>query len=164
MSRRFSLPWVLIALMSSAGFPAFAATSVTIVISGIVASTAEVSIKPIQKAVDLSADVPASVLPVATVQEVSNCRAGYILSLSSSNDGELRPSKAQSSAHATSVPYTLHYGESTVSLTEGPAIISRDPTKAKAPGASKVLSISVSGSSAIDAQYGDTLTLTISAN
>ena len=165
MNKTFGILAALLAL----ALPSFAATTGTLTLSGAVPGILEILVTPTAaaSALDLTADVAA--LSVASVNERSNRKAVYPVSLSSAN--ALAAGAAQAflksadGLNLDTLAYTLSYNGVAVNLVAGIAQVSDESAKTPAAGTDKQLTISYSAAASFlnaDA-YADTLTFTIVA-
>lgn len=114
---------------------------------------------------DLTTDVTSE--PVVTVNEYSNVREGYTVSLSSANATSSGGSDAffKGAAGGETLTYTVTYDGAGVTFSGGSAEITNATAKTPAGGTSKTLAIGYTGSSANlgNDTYTDDLTFTITA-
>jgi hypothetical protein len=146
-----------------------AATTGTLVLQGTVPGILEITItpEPGSNALDLSID--AANLKVATVNERSNKKAGYTVSVESANAkaaGTDTPYFENSDPEISSaLEYQISYGGNAVVLSSGSAIISDTAAKTTGAGTSNDVAVSYNGAAAFpyEGSYSDTLTFTIAA-
>jgi hypothetical protein len=146
-----------------------AATTGTLVLQGTVPGILEITItpEPGSSALDLSID--AANLKVATVNERSNKKAGYTVSVESANAkaaGIDTPYFDNTDPDvSSSLDYQISYGGNAVALSGGSAIISDTAVKTSGTGTSSDVAISYNGAAAFpyEGNYSDTLTFTIAA-
>jgi hypothetical protein len=144
----------------------FAVTTGSISLSGVVSSILEITISPDagNGSLPLTSDV--NDRQVASVNERSNNRLGYTVTLSSESALKTGGQAALMGAVSSdSLPYSIKYGGASVNFASGSAVVSSPNAKTGALGSDKALTVSYSGSSFfLDADsYSDTLTLTIAA-
>ena len=161
-------PWILAGILAFAT-PSFAATTGTLTLSGTVPGILEIVVTPTPAASALDLTVDASNLAVASVNERSNRKAGYTVSVSSANALAAASNqaflKSADVLNADTLSYSLSYDGSPVALVAGNAQVSDVWTRTPAAGTDRELTISYSGTASFlnaDA-YADTLTFTITA-
>lgn len=138
--------------------PTFAATTGTLVLTGIIAKKVEITVtgKPAASALDL--ETTQTDLSVATLTGKSNVNAGYKINVASANLGKL----VHSSAPSNYVTYTLKIDSTSINLaTGGFGSYSGMGTYTKDV---KISYTGIDGYTVQDGTYGDTLTFTIAAN
>ena len=149
------------------GGSAFAATTASITISGSVPAILEISVTPAPAASNLPLTSSVSDLPVATVVERSNKKAGYFVRLESANAVAAGSSVAAFGSPETpdTMPYIIKYGGNAVSFSNGVALVSDVSSKTNASGTSRLVSVSFDGANHFldESTYGDTLTFTVIA-
>ena len=107
---------------------------------------------------DLYAD--ADNVEIATVTEWSNIRAGYDVTLGSTNDGKL----VNIDAAGEVLPYTVSYGGVSHDISTGAVNVTNSADKAVGLGLAKALAISFTADMDLgDGTYEDALTFTITA-
>lgn len=140
-------------------FSTFAATSGTLILSGIIPSIRSITVTPNSVASSLDLSTTQTDLKVATVNEKSNSLLGYKVTITSANLGNLKRSGG-----SEVVPYTLKYGGSNAPIT---SVSGHSVTNLSFPvNVNKDLEVSYTGvvpEATIEGTYSDTLTLTISA-
>ena len=161
-------PWILAGMLAFAA-PSFASTTGTLTLSGTVPGILEIVVTPTAAASALDLTVNAANLAVASVNERSNRKAGYTVSLSSANAvaaaGNQAFLKSADALNLDTLAYSLSYNGAAVSLVAGSAQVSDVWAKTPAAGTDKQLNISFNGAASFlnaDA-YADTLTFTITA-
>jgi len=157
----------MIALAAIIAFPAAAATTGSIAISGTVPAIIELAVTSEAVAQNLPLTQTVSDLLVATVVERSNKKAGYTVVLESSNakaNGTPSPT-LRSAATNDELPYSVKYDGANAQFTGGVAIVSDASAKTVAEGVSKAVTVSFNGADYFldESSYGDTLTFTIIA-
>jgi hypothetical protein len=156
------------ALMALAA-PAFAATSGTLTLQGTVAGILEISVTPTPAASALDLTANTTELLVATVNERSNRKAGYTVTVQSANAAAASANaaflKSVDALNADTLGYTMSYAGAAVALVGGVAQVSDVSAKTAAGGTDKELRISYDGAASfLNADdYADTLTFTITA-
>lgn len=160
--------WILAGMIAIAA-PGFAATTGTLTLSGTVPGILEITVTPTASASALDLSIDVTDLPVATVNERSNRKAGYTVSVSSANALAAASDQAFLASadplNADTLEYTLSYDGVPVVLAAGTAQVSDVWAKTPASGTDKELTISYNGTASFlnaDA-YADTLTFTITA-
>lgn len=98
---------------------------------------------------------------VVTVNEKSNKKAGYTVTLQSANAGSTSSAKLVGASSGDAITYTIKYGGSAVSLVSGQAVVTNANDKTSSSGVDKVLSVSVPAGFPSADTYSDTLTLTL---
>jgi hypothetical protein len=156
----------LLALVSIMAIPVTAATTGSIALSGSIPAIMELEIASEPAASNLPLTKTVADLPVATVTERSNKKAGYTVVLESANakaSGSSPSFKSEESADA--LPYSIKYNGSDVNFVGGSAIVSSTSSRTNAAGVSKPVTVSFDGASYFldESTYGDTLTFTIIA-
>ena len=155
--------------MVLAGGTLFAATSGTIVLQGTVPVILEVIVTtdPAAGSLDLSQNVT-DVL-VGTVVERSNKKAGYTVTIDSTNavnaGSNVARFESADPANLDTLDFTISYGGVPVALSSGSATVSDQVVKTAAAGNSNEVRISYDGTTAFmyEDAYTDTLTFTITA-
>jgi hypothetical protein len=148
------LSLILLLLVS----PAFAATTGTLSLLGTVAPLTAITVTPDPNASNLPVDLVASNLKVATVNELSNDKAGYTVTLSTANGSVLKET-----AGSDTLAYSLTYNGAAVVFASNTAIISDVASRTSVAGSSKDLAISFAATFLNADTYSDTLTFTIIA-
>jgi hypothetical protein len=129
----------------------------------------EISVTPTPAASDLALTVNTVDLLVASVNERSNRKAGYTVSLASANALAAATSQAflrsADLANLDLLPYSLSYDGVAVVFSGGSAVVSDTWARTSAAGIEKELRMSYDGASFfLNADgYADTLTFTIAA-
>ena len=148
----------LIALTTSS---AFSATTGTLLLQGVVAKKVAIVVTPQAVASALDLETSQTDLKVATVNEQSNSKTGYKVTITSANLGKLKRTDG-----AEVFAYTIKYGGSAVGLSTA-AGTSFTTATAAAVNVNKDLNLSYSGIAAesmVEGTYADTLTLNIASN
>lgn len=157
----------MIALVAIIAFPAAAATTGNIAISGTVPAIIELAVTSEAVAQNLPLTQTVSDLRVATVVERSNKKAGYTVVLESSNaKAHGTPSPTLKSAETNDeLPYSVKYDGANAQFIGGAAIVSDVSSKTVAEGVAKAVTVSFNGADYFlaESSYGDTLTFTIIA-
>jgi hypothetical protein len=154
MKKFFTLSLAL-ALTTSA----VAATSGTLLLKGTVPRLLSITVTPETVATNLPLDTTQANTKVAVVNEKSNSKTGYNVSVSSANQGKL----VHESVTSSSINYTLRYAGQAVNLTAGQQFT----YVASAANANRDVDISYTGvphENLIEGEYSDTVTFTIAAN
>ncbi len=139
---------------------AFAATSGTLLLRGTVPRLLEITVSPEPIASTLPLDTTQANTLVAVVNEKSNSKTGYSVSVSSANQGKLVHEIESSSV----VNYNLRYNGNAVDLVNGQSF---SYSGAGANNNNRNVDISYTGIDhdlLIEGDYSDTVTFTISAN
>lgn len=155
--KRMILATALLTLTTST----FAATTGTLLLQGVVAQKISVTVTPAAAASTLDLASNQTDLAVATVNEISNSKTGYKMTITSANLGKLKRTDGPDV-----FSYSLKYNGSAVSLgsASGTTITN---SSASAVNANKSVTISYTGAAAetmVEGTYADTVTFTIAAN
>lgn len=145
-------------LLSSASF---AATTGTLLLQGVVAQKISVSVTAASAASTLDLSASQTDLAVASVNEISNSKTGYKMTISSANLGKLKRTDG-----SDVFAYSLKYNGSAVALSSAAGTTITN-SSAAAVNANKAVTISYTGSAAetmVEGTYADTVTFTIAAN
>jgi spore coat protein U-like protein len=160
---------ILISVLALIATAAFAQTTDTasITLQGIVEKRVAITATGTGDYNNLDLTVDVTNAPVVTVNEYSNVREGYTVSLASANagaSGNADPS-LNGQAGGETLTYTVTYDGAAVSFTSGSAQLTDATAKTAAGGDDKTLAISYAGASANLANdtYTDDLTFTITA-
>ncbi len=154
----------LTALLLAAAIPGFAATNGSLVLSGVVAPVTAIVVQADPNASNLPIGTTVSGLAIANVNELSNNKAGYTVSLSSANGGILKESDTSGVGLQDSLSYSLTYDGTPVVFVSGSAVISNADKRTSAVGTTKTLAISFASEFLNADTYTDVLTFTIAAN
>lgn len=165
-SKRFLVVLASVAFVAFCG-SAFAATSGSLVLSGSVPAILSISVSGNAAASNLPVTTNVSDLPVATVVELSNKKAGYTVSLQSASalaSGGSSPS-LESVESLDILPYVLKYDGTVVSFSSGSAVVANVSSRTGMSGTSRSVTVSFNGASHFldESTYSDTLTFTIAA-
>ncbi len=139
----------------------FAATTGTLLLQGVVAQKVSLAVTPQAAASALDLSTSQTDLVVASVNEQSNSKTGYKVTISSANLSKLKRTDG-----ADVVAYTMKYNGSAVALTSAAGTTLSTSTAASV-NANKSVSISYTGATAesmVEGTYADTVTFTIAAN
>jgi hypothetical protein len=136
----------------------FAATSASLSLSGVVAPVTAITVTADPNASSLPVGSSVSGLKIASVNELSNDKAGYTVTLSTANGGMLKEA-----AGSDSLPYSLTYNGVAVSFSSGLATISDVSARTSGSGSTKELDMSFASAFLNADSYSDTLTFTIVA-
>jgi hypothetical protein len=160
---------VLMGLIFAAG-STFAATTGTLTVQGTVPAVLDITVTAAAAASTLDLTVDGSDIIVASVVERSNKKAGYSVTLESANGiaSSLSSGRFKSTdvTNTDYLDYSLKYGLTSITFTNGIATITDSATKTTGIGAQKNLSITYYGASGVllyKDTYRDNLTLTIIA-
>lgn len=155
--KHFLLATTLLTLSSVS----FAATTGTLLLQGVVAQKIRVTVTAAAAASTLDLSSNQTDLNVATVNEVSNSKTGYKMTITSANLGKLKRTDG-----SDVFSYSMKYNGSAVSLgTAAGTTITN--SSAAAVNANKSVTISYTGAAAetmVEGTYADTVTFTIAAN
>jgi hypothetical protein len=139
----------------------FAATSGILVLQGVVAQKLSIAVTPATAASSLDLSTSQTNLTVASINEKSNSKTGYKVTITSANAGNLKRTDG-----ADVFAYTMKYGGTAVGLT-GSGTTFGQSTSTGSVNVNKDLAISYTGIAAesmVEGTYADTLTLNIAAN
>lgn len=157
MKKSLSIPLLFSMFLTNA----MAATTGSVLLQGIVPQKISIGVASQPVAASLDLEVSQTDLKVATVNEQSNSRSGYKVTIISAGLGKLKRTDG-----AEVFPYTLKYGGAIVGLSSASGSVFSN-TVANAQSVNKDLTISYNGMSAesmVEGIYADTITLNISAN
>lgn len=149
------------ALLALTTTSTFAATSGTLLLQGIVAQKVSVTVTAQSVASALNLSATQSDLKVGSVNEQSNSKTGYKLTISSANLGKLKRTDG-----SEVFAYSLKYGGSSVALSTAAGTTITNNIGAVV-NVNKDLNVSYTGVAAetmVEGTYQDTLTLNIAAN
>lgn len=152
-----------LAVLSALTATAWAQTSdATLTLSGTVSAKTEITVVAAARASNLDLVNGETGTEIATVTEISNIRTGYTVTLESGNEGLLI---GEDDDNSEAVPYTLEYDgvAGSISLSDGPVVITDSSEKTPLSGVDKTLSISITGGNWNADTYRDVLTFEISA-
>lgn len=139
----------------------YAATSGTLILQGVVPNKISILVTPVAVASALNLETTQTDLKVATVNERSNSKTGYKVTISSSNLGKLKRTDGPEV-----VSYTMKYGGSAVGLSTSAGTVFTS-TATTSVNVNKDVAISYTGTAAesmIEGTYSDTITLNIASN
>ena len=153
------------AIIPAAGIPAAGASAVgTIALAGSIPAQCSISVTPHASAQSLDLTQSATDLAVATVTEACNDARGYRVDLATEN-GRKTGLLVQGAVNGDEIPYSVSYGGSPVSFSGGSARVTDSSERTPAGGAQKTVAVSYNGDPGLaSGSYGDTLTLTLTAN
>lgn len=149
-----------LALITTISTQAFAATTGTLLLKGVVPRLVNITVTAETIAANLPLDTTQSNTKVATINEQSNSNTGYKVTISSANAGKLVHQSVTSSV----VAYTARYNSNAVNLATPQTITY---SSAASVNANRNFDISYTGvphENLIEGNYQDTLTFTIAAN
>ena len=149
------------ALVTLTTTSAFAATTGSLLLQGIVAQKVNIVVTPVAVASALDLSTTQSDLKVATVNEQSNSKTGYKVTITSANLGKLKRTDG-----AEVFSYSLKYAGASVGLSTAAGSTFTTSTSA-AVNVNKDLNISYTGVAAesmVEGTYADTVTFNIAAN
>ena len=147
--------------MSIVTTSAYSATTSSILLKSTVPKKVAITVTPVSIASALDLSTSQSDLKVATVNESSNSKTGYKVTITSSNLGKLKRTDG-----SEVFSYSLKYGGSAVGLSTASGSVFTS-TAASVISTNKDLNVSYSGSapeSMIEGSYQDTLTINIASN
>lgn len=149
------------ALFAITSTSVFAATSGSLLLQGIVAKKVSIVVTSQAVASALDLETSQSDLKVASVNEKSNSKTGYKVTITSANLGKLKRTDG-----AEVFSYTLKYGGAAVGLSTSAGTVFTN-SSASSVNVNKDLAISysgVAGETMVEGTYADTLTLNIASN
>lgn len=149
------------ALLTLTTTSAFSATTGSLLLQGIVAKKVAIVVTPVAVASALDLETSQVDLKVATVNEQSNSKTGYKVTISSAKLGKL-----QRTDGSEVFSYTLKYNGAAVGLSTSAGTTFTTSTAASV-NVNKDLAISYTGVAAesmVEGTYNDTLTLNIASN
>jgi hypothetical protein len=155
--KKLFLATTILALSSTS----FATTTGTLLLQGIVAQKISLAITPLAIASTLDLATSQTDLVVASVNEQSNSKTGYKMTIASANQGKLKRTDG-----ADVLAYTMKYNGTAVSLAAviGTTIIN---SSSASVNVNKSVAISYTGVAAelmVEGTYADVVTFTIAAN
>lgn len=139
----------------------FAATTGSITVTGAIPAATALVVTTVSGYNSLDLTTTATDQQVATVRELNNTTAGYTVSLTSANSGQL------TNGTLGAVTYSAKYDGSSVTLSSSPVSITSQGTQTTIVNTVKAFSVSFTGASAdtlMVGNYSDVLTFTIAAN
>lgn len=139
----------------------FAATTGTLLLQGVVAQKISIAVTPKSAASALDLSSSQTDLEVASVNEKSNSKTGYKVTISSQNLGKLKRTDG-----ADVFAYSLKYNGAAVSLNSSSGTTFSN-SSASSVNVDKSVTISYNGAAAesmVEGTYADTVTFTIAAN
>lgn len=149
---------VLVGLLST---QSFAATSGTLLLQGVVAKKVSIVVTPESVASALNLETSQTDLKVAAVNERSNSKTGYKVTITSANLGKLKRTDGPEVFN-----YTMKYGGSAVGLSTSAGSVFNNASTSVV-NVNKDLAISYTGAlneTMIEGTYSDTITLNIASN
>lgn len=153
--------FLAITVLLSLSATSMAATTGTLLLQGVVAKKISIDVSAEAAASALDLATSQSDLKVATVNEKSNSKTGYKVTITSANLGKLKRTDG-----AEVFSYSLKYGGSSVGLSTSAGTLFTNSSVA-AVNVDKDLAITYSGIAAesmVEGTYADTLTLNIASN
>ena len=139
---------------------AMAATTGSLLLKGTVPRLLEITVNAEAIAATLPLDTTQSGTLVAVINEKSNSKTGYNVSISSANQGEL----VHESDSSSSVAYSLTYNGNSVDLANGETFTYSFPTGANNNRNVTISYTGVPHEDLIEGEYKDDVTFTIAAN
>lgn len=139
---------------------AFAATTGTLLLKGTVPRLLELTVNAEAVAATLPLDTTQSGTLVAVINEKSNSKTGYNVSVSSANQGQL----VHESDASSTIAYSLDYNGNGVDLVNGETFTYSFPTGANNNRDVEISYTGVPHENLIEGDYTDTVTFTIAAN
>ncbi|MGZ3787304.1 MAG: fimbrial protein [Bacteriovorax sp.] len=139
----------------------FAATTGTLLLQGVVAQKISVTVAPQAVASTLDLSTSQTDLAVASVNEKSNSKTGYKVTITSANLGQLKRTDG-----ADIFSYTMKYDGSAISLSSAAGTTIAN-SAASSVNSNKSVTISYTGMAAesmVEGAYADTVTFSIAAN
>ena len=157
---------VISGLLLSAG-SSLAASSGTITPGGTISESADITVATEPGVSSLSLAASGVDVLIATVNEKSNKKTGYAVTLASANGVADSVGTARfkgTGGTPETIDYTVKYNNATLTFAAGVATATASGTKTGGQGVDKTLQISWTGTFLAADTYSDTLTLTISNN
>ncbi len=161
---------VVILLLKALPYLAYGASSASITVGGVVKPVEQIQVTPQPGHDDLNLTDGGNFI-VALVNEKSNSRNGYTVTITSRNapSGTSSHSFLIGSANGSKpIAYTLKYGqqglEKEVSLKNGTALLNTSSVRTSVDGISKVLKIGIPKGAPSPDIYQDLLVLTLASN
>jgi hypothetical protein len=156
------------AVLLSATVSGFAATTGTVTLSGTVPPVLAITVTSQTGYNTLSLASDATDALVAVVNELTNRKVGYTVSLASTNASGQSGNpffKSADPANADVLSYSITYGGAPVTLANGSAVVTNASGRTGSAGVNRDVRISFTGSSQFlnEDTYADTLTFTIAA-
>lgn len=149
-----------VALLTTMTSSAFAATSGTLLLKGIVPRLVNITVTAETVAANLPLETTQSNTKVATVNEQSNSNTGYKVTVSSANAGKL----VHSTVSSSSVAYTARYNNSAMNLASAQTVTYSSSASVNANRNFDISYTGVPHENLIEGNYQDTITFTIAAN
>lgn len=152
---------VLVSALLALSTTTFAATSGSLLLQGTVAKKMSLTVSPEAVASTLDLAVSQTDLAVASVNEKSNSKTGYKVTITSANLSQLKRTDG-----ADVFSYTMKYNGSSVSLVDA-AGTTISESSASSVNVNKGVSISYTGVAPelmVEGTYDDTVTFSIAAN
>ncbi len=140
---------------------AMAATSGTLLLQGVVAKKVSIVVTPESVASALNLEASQTDLKVASVNERSNSKTGYKVTITSANLGKLKRTDGPEVFN-----YTMKYGGAAVGLSSSAGSVFNNASTSVV-NVNKDLAISYTGAlneTMIEGTYSDTITLNIASN
>lgn len=165
--RRVNCCLLAAALSAATSLASYGQQTASLTLSGTVDRTVAVTVTPQNNYNSLDLVNGETEKTVAIVNERSNDKTGYSVTLTSMGAGttgraQLRPATP---GNPDTIPYSLKYAGATVSLVQGTANLTTSGGRTSGTGANNVLAVTIPSSSGINADtYADTLQLTIQGN
>lgn len=155
---------IAIAVVLAAGLlTSLAQSSGNITISGTVANNTRITITPQSGYNDLNLANGETDKVVAVVNERSNKREGYTVTLQSANATGSQAFLKGSPGNEDVVNYSIKYNGSPVTLSSGSATVTDADSRTPGAGVDKSLAVTIAPQWVNTDTYSDTLTLTIAA-
>lgn len=159
MSRKLKTTLAVLATVAISTH-AMAATTGTLLLKGTVPRLLSIEVNAEAIASTLPLDTTQADTLVAVVNEKSNSKTGYNVSISSANSGEL----VHESDSSSTIAYSLKYDGQTVDLSSGDNFVHAFPTGANNDRDVEISYTGVPHENLVEGDYTDTVTFTIAAN
>lgn len=156
-----------VTLSAATGLAAYGQQTASLTLSGTVNRTVAVTVTPQNNYSSLDLVNGETEKTVAIINERSNDKAGYTVTLASIGAGSTGQAQLQAATpgNPDTIPYTLKYGGVNVSLVQGKATLTTAGGRTSNAGTNNGLAVSIPPSSGVNADtYADTLQLTIQGN
>ena len=156
-----------VTLCAATGLAVYGQQTASLTLSGTVNRTVAVTVTPRNNYNSLDLVNGETEKTVAVINERSNDKAGYTVTLASIGAGSTDQAQLRASTPGNSdtIPYSLKYGGTGVALIQGKATLTAAGGRTSSAGNNNVLTITIPSSAGVNADtYADTLQLTIQGN
>jgi len=152
--------FIALALITTFTTGAFAATSGTLLLKGVVPRLVSITVTAETIAANLPLETTQNNTKVATVNEQSNSNTGYKVTIASANAGKL----VHSTTASSTVPYTIRYNNQSMNLSGSQQVTYSSSASVNANRNVDISYTGVPHENLIEGNYQDTITFTIAAN